>query len=135
MTATVPATGAGEPARCTAWREVEVELGDGDADLAAAVGERLGRRVPAVDRRVEDRPGARRRLAGSLLSCALGRRSEPANAGESVLGRPARSGGRLQAADSCSAPSSPAASIQIRIAAAATAQHLRVFRARAGPCR
>src|SRR5829696_8059180 len=41
VTASVPAAAPGEPAQVRAWREVEVELVDGDETLAAAVGERL----------------------------------------------------------------------------------------------
>jgi CHAD domain-containing protein len=41
VTGSAPATAPGEPATVTTWREVEVELVDGDEQLLAAVAERL----------------------------------------------------------------------------------------------
>ncbi len=41
VTATVPASAPGAPAEVRVWREVEVELGDGTAELVTAVGDRL----------------------------------------------------------------------------------------------
>ena len=94
VTATVPSGSPGEPTEVRAWREVEVELGDGDPALGAAVGERLlqagARPSPAaskIGRALGDRP------AGS------GRPAAPADAGEFVRAALADQVAALQAAD------------------------------------
>jgi CHAD domain-containing protein len=97
VTATVPPTAAGEPIEVHGWREVEVELGDGDETLGAAVGDRL---VGA---------GARPSTAASKIGRALrdrlepsavpGRRDEPVNAGEFLLAALADQVAALQASE------------------------------------
>ncbi|MGY2083546.1 CYTH domain-containing protein [Blastococcus sp. SYSU DS0539] len=66
VTATVPAAVAGEPPEVRSWREVEVELVDGEEPLLAAVGEVL---VAA---------GARPSPRASKLAFALSSRLDPA---------------------------------------------------------
>ena len=66
VSATVPAAAPGEPAQARAWREVEVELVDGDAELL----DRLVNRVVAA--------GARPSPSASKLARALGDRLDGA---------------------------------------------------------
>jgi CHAD domain-containing protein len=97
------------------WREVEVELGDGDAALGAAVGERL---VAA---------GARPSAAASKIGRALGdrlgpfslpgRSGEPADAGEFVVAALADQVAGLQGAELLLRTEQSGGVHQLRIAA------------------
>jgi CHAD domain-containing protein len=125
VTATVPPTEAGQPMEVQSWREVEVELGSGDDALAAAVGERL---VQA---------GARPSDSASKIGRALGDRlepvparsgTEPADAGEFLLGALADQVAALQAADVLLRTDQPDAVHQVRVAARRLRSTLAAFR-------
>ena len=111
VTATVPPADAGQPMEVQSWREVEVELGSGDDALAAAIGERLVR------------AGARPSDSASKIGRALGGRldarsaTEPADAGEFLLGALAEQVAALQAADVLLRTDQPDAVHQVRVAA------------------
>jgi CHAD domain-containing protein len=97
VTATLPPTAAGQPIEVHGWREVEVELGVGDATLGAAVGERL---IGAGARPSTAASKIGRALGDRLAPVALsGRPGEPANAGEFVLAALADQVAGLQEAD------------------------------------
>lgn len=70
VVATVPAPGPGEPAEELTWREVEVELVDGDEPLLA----RLSDRLLAAGAR----PAAAASKVSRVLASRLGGRAEPA---------------------------------------------------------
>jgi CHAD domain-containing protein len=126
VTATVPPTGPGSPVEVRAWREVEVELGTGDGELAAAVGERL------------TSAGARPSAAASKIGRALGARidalaiprlpGQPANAGEFLLAALTEQVADLQAADLTLRTEQTGGVHQIRIAARRLRSTLASFR-------
>ena len=95
VTATLAAAGPGEPAQVRAWREVEVELVDGDEALAAAVGERL---VAAGARPSESASKVGRVLADRLAP-APRRKGKKQRAGDQVLDALRGQVAALQAAD------------------------------------
>ena len=115
VTATVPPTAAGEPIEVHGWREVEVELGDGDAALGAAVGELLlaaGARPSTAASKIG------RALGDRLGSFSLpGRAGEPADAGEFVLAALADQVAGLQGAELLLRTEQSGGVHQIRIAA------------------
>ena len=117
VTATVPAGGPGEPLEVQSWREVEVELVDGDEELLTAVGDRL---IAA---------GAFPSSRASKLGRAIATRAEALSprAGKTTKGRP-RAGDvllaalrarveELQAADVLLRTGQPDAIHQFRVAA------------------
>ena len=122
VTATVPPADAGQPMEVQSWREVEVELGSGDDALAAAIGERLVR------------AGARPSDSASKIGRALGGRlvapsgTEPADAGEFLLGALAEQVAALQAADVLLRTDQPDAVHQVRVAARRLRSTLAAFR-------
>jgi CHAD domain-containing protein len=127
VTASVPPAGPGSPVQVQAWREVEVELGAGDDELASAVGERLlaaGARASAsaskVGRVLGDRLAT---VAGAVPS---GRK--PRNAGEFVVGALAEQVAALQAAEVLLRTDQPDAVHQIRVAARRLRSTLAAFR-------
>jgi CHAD domain-containing protein len=117
VTATVPAAGPDRPTEVHSWREVEVELGDGDAALAAAVGERLAA--------AGAQPSATASKVGRVLSGrlqALGRtepkrRKKGPRAGEFVQTALAEQLAGLEAADVQLRTEQPDAVHQVRVAA------------------
>jgi CHAD domain-containing protein len=130
VTASVPATGPGEPAQVRAWREIEVELVDGDEELAATVGERL---VCAGAR-----PAAAASKLGRVLSDRLvapaRRRTEkeerkrgPA-AGDAVLDALRRQVADLESADVLLRTDQPDAVHQLRVSARRLRSTLAAFR-------
>lgn len=108
VTGTALPTGAGEPATVTAWRELEVELAEGDAEVLAAVagvlvaagarpsrsaskaGQVLAHRLPAPAR-VRDRGrhgrkrGSGRRTAGDVVLTALAAQAADLRAADLAL--------------------------------------------------
>lgn len=132
VTATVPAAAPGEPTEVRSWREVEVELVDGDEALAAAVGEQLlaagahpSASASKVGRVLGDRLAAGsppRRPAGKKQ-----RRRGPA-AGDSVLDALRGQLAALQAADVQLRTGQPDAVHQVRVAARRLRSTLAAFR-------
>jgi CHAD domain-containing protein len=126
VTATAFAGGAGRPAEVHTWREVEVELGDGDAALAAAVGERLtaaGARSSASPSKVG------RVLAGRLAGEARAGTEKGQNgAGQFVLAALRDQLADLQAADVLLRTEQPDAVHQVRVAARRLRSTLAAFR-------
>jgi CHAD domain-containing protein len=130
VTASVPATGPGEPAQVRAWREVEVELVEGDEALAAAVGERL---VSAGAQ-----PSAAASKLGRVLSDRLAapeRRRSPKKerkkgpaAGDAVVDALRRQVDALQAADVLLRTDQPDAVHQLRVSARRLRSTLAAFR-------
>ena len=122
VTATVPPADAGQAMEVQSWREVEVELGSGDDALAAAIGERLVR------------AGARPSDSASKIGRALGGRlvapsgTEPADAGEFLLGALAEQVAALQAAAVLLRTDQPDAVHQVRVAARRLRSTLAAFR-------
>ena len=127
VTASVPPTRAGDPVEVQAWREVEVELGTGDDDLAAEVGGCLsgaGARTSASASKVG-------RVLAERLAALPGparRGGEPGNAGEFVLDALAEQIAALQAADVLLRTDQPDAVHQIRVAARRLRSTLAAFR-------
>ena len=130
VTATLAAAGPGEPASVHAWREVEVELVEGDEALAAAVGERLlaaGARPSAsaskVGRVLADRlapaprrpPGKKQRKRGPV-------------AGDAVMDALRGQVAALQGADVLLRTEQPDAVHQVRVAARRLRSTLAAFR-------
>ena len=111
VTATVPPADAGQPMEVQTWREVEVELGSGDDALAAAVGERLVR----AGARPSDSASKNGRALGGRLDARSA--TEPADAGEFLLGALAEQVAALQAADVLLRTDQPDAVHQVRVAA------------------
>ena len=121
VTATVPAAGPDRPTEVHTWREVEVELGDGNAGelavLAAAVGERLTA--------AGARPSATASKLGRVLSGRLQgsgrpepkRRKKGPRAGEFVQQALAEQVTGLEAADVQLRTEQPDAVHQVRVAA------------------
>jgi CHAD domain-containing protein len=126
VTATAFAGGAGRPAEVHTWREVEVELGHGDAALAAAVGERLtaaGARSSASPSKVG------RVLAGRLAGEARAGTEKGQNgAGQFVLVALRDQLAGLQAADVLLRTEQPDAVHQVRVAARRLSSTLAAFR-------
>jgi CHAD domain-containing protein len=128
VTATALADTAGGPAEVHTWREVEVELGDGDAALAAAVGERLtaaGARPSTVASKVG------RVLAGRLTEPQRprgGRRKNGPRAGEFVQGVLREQLAGLQSADVLLRTEQRDAVHQVRVAARRLRSTLAAFR-------
>lgn len=126
VTATAFAGGAGRPAEVHTWREVEVELGDGDAALAAAVGERLtaaGARSSASPSKVG------RVLAGRLAGEARAGTEKGQNgAGQFVLAALRDQLADLQAADVLLRTEQPDAVHQVGVAARRLRSTLTAFR-------
>jgi inorganic triphosphatase YgiF len=129
VTATAPAQDPSRPAEVHTWREVEVELQDGDAALATEVGERLmaaGARPSASASKIG------RVLAGRLTE---GEGPEPApgqngqRAGEFVLAALREQLAGLQAADVLLRTEQPDAVHQVRVAARRLRSTLAAFRA------
>jgi CHAD domain-containing protein len=129
VTATVPAPGPDQPAEVHTWREVEVELGDGDASLATAVGERLttaGARPSATASKVGRVLAARLAEAGGPP--AKQRKKGP-RAGEFVRAALADQVAGLEAADVLLRTEQPDAVHQLRIAARRLRSTLAAMRA------
>jgi inorganic triphosphatase YgiF len=126
VTATVPPVAPGEPVEVAAWREVEVELGSGDDALAAAVGERLLRAGARPSASVSKIGRALRNRLPSHPSREAG--TEPADAGEFLIGALADQVAALQAADVLLRTDQPDAVHQIRVAARRLRSTLRAFR-------
>jgi CHAD domain-containing protein len=127
VTATTPAVGPDRPAEVHTWREVEVELGDGDPALAAAVGERL---VGAGAR-----PSASASKVGRVLARRLAGEAEPEeeggtgpSAGEFVRAALRQQLAGLQAADLQLRTEQPDAVHQVRVAARRLRSTLAAFR-------
>jgi CHAD domain-containing protein len=127
VTATVQAENAGGPTEVHSWREIEVELADGDAALAAAVGQRLtaaGARLSASASKV-----------GRVLADRLADGSTPGpdgsgpTAGEVVQGALGEQLAALQAADVMLRTDQPDAVHQVRVAARRLRSTLAAFRA------
>jgi CHAD domain-containing protein len=129
VTATAPPPDASRPAEVHTWREVEVELADGDAALAAAVGERLtaaGARPSASASKIG------RVLAGRLTEDegpdqAPGKKGP--RAGEFVVAALREQVAGLQAADVQLRTEQPDAVHQVRVAARRLRSTLAAFRA------
>lgn len=128
VTATALAADAGHPSEVHAWREVEVELVDGDAALAAAVGERLtaaGARPSASASKVG------RVLAGRLDGDAEAPADQPGKrrtAGEFVRAAIGAQVAALEAADVQLRTEQPDAVHQVRVAARRLRSTLTAFR-------
>jgi CHAD domain-containing protein len=127
VTASLPAAGAGDPVEVQAWREVEVELGEGDDVLAAAIGDRLagaGARTSASASKIG-------RVLGERLAAVAGPVGSGGNrgdAGQFVLGALAGQVRALQAADVLLRTDQPDAVHQIRVAARRLRSTLAAFR-------
>jgi CHAD domain-containing protein len=140
VTATVPAGGPDQPAEVHTWREVEVELGGGDAVLADAVGERLtsaGARPSATASKVGRVLAAR--LAGLDVPTIRQRKKGP-RAGEFVRVALAEQLAGLEAADVLLRTEQPDAVHQVRVGARRLRSTLAALRAvldrdRTGPIR
>ncbi|MFD2092507.1 CYTH and CHAD domain-containing protein [Blastococcus deserti] len=129
VSATALADGAGRPAEAHTWREVEVELGDGDATLAAAVGERLtaaGARPSAAASKV-GRVLARR-LPQEDAPAGRGGKKEGPRAGEFVRTALREQLADLGAADVRLRTEQPDAVHQVRVAARRLRSTLAAFR-------
>jgi CHAD domain-containing protein len=129
VTATAPAPDAAHPAEVHTWREVEVELRDGDAALATAVGERL--------KAAGARPSASASKIGRVLAGRLTEDEGPEpspgakapQAGEFVLTALREQLAGLQAADVLLRTEQPDAVHQVRVAARRLRSTLAAFRA------
>jgi CHAD domain-containing protein len=128
VTATALAVGAGRPAEVRTWREVEVELGHGDAALAEAVGERL---TAAGARPSQSASKVGRVLAGRLTGDDDGARTNGKKpvAGEFVRAALLEQVAALQAADVLLRTEQPDAVHQVRVAARRLRSTLAAFRA------
>ena len=140
VTATVPAPAPDQPAEVHTWREVEVELGVGDAALATAVGERLAA--------AGARPSATASKVGRVLAARLGeaggppakQRKKGPRAGEFVRAALAEQVAGLEAADVLLRTEQPDAVHQVRVGARRLRSTLAALRAvldrdRTGPIR
>ena len=115
VTATLPAQGPGRPAEVRSWREVEVELADGDESLLEAVSERL----VAAGARPSDSASKVGRVLGTRLA-AVGPApptEDPPRAGEVVQQALAEQVAALQAADVLLRTEQPDAVHQLRVGA------------------
>jgi CHAD domain-containing protein len=117
VTATVSAVGAGEPFEVQSWREVEVELVDGDEDLLTAVGERL----TAAGAHPSPRASKLGRAIASSVTAPPPRAGETGNgrspAGDVLLAALRKQVSALQAADVLVRTDQPDAIHQLRVAA------------------
>ncbi len=130
VTATVAAPGPGQPAEVHTWREVEVELDEGDGALAAAVGERLvaaGASVSATASKVGRVLGPR--LAENGAAPVVTERKKGPLAGEFVRAALAEQVAGLEAADVLLRTEQPDAVHQLRIAARRLRSTLAALRA------
>jgi CHAD domain-containing protein len=139
VTATALAGGAGRPAEVLVWREVEVELGVGDAALATAVGERL----TAAGARPSQSASKVGRVLADRLAELTGRTDERSEqggkrkkkgskgpaAGDFVLTALREQIAGLQAADVQLRTEQPDAVHQVRVAARRLRSTLAAFRA------
>lgn len=131
VTATALAEGAAQPAEVLVWREVEVELGDGDAVLASAVAERL----MAAGARASEFPSKVGRALADRLACASAAPPDTTKqggkgptAGEFVQEALREQVGALQAADVLLRTEQPDAVHQVRVAARRLRSTLAAFR-------
>jgi CHAD domain-containing protein len=125
VTATAFAAAGDRPAGVQAWREVEVELVDGDETLLAAVGARL-QDAGACPSASASKAG--RVLAGRLPDEPVAPTGKKATAGEFVVAALRDQVGQLQQADIMLRTDQPDAVHQLRIAARRLRSTLAAFR-------
>ena len=114
VTATVPSPDPAAPAEVRSWREVEVELGSGDATLLAAVADRL---IAAGARPSESASKVGRALAGRPALAQPPARGRAPGAGEVVVDALRAQVVALQEADVMVRTDRPDAVHKLRVAA------------------
>jgi CHAD domain-containing protein len=130
VTATALGVGAGRPAEVHTWREVEVELADGNAEAGAALATAVGERLIAAGARPSASPSKVGRVLAGRLADDAGTRTpgEAQAAGEFVLAALRQQVAGLQAADVQLRTEQPDAVHQIRVAARRLRSTLVAFR-------